>query len=154
LYIFGGFPSNPIISLYLNLTLKKEERKSESDKTEKTCHHFYWLNRPCRRRDDRVNGLQQRQRHRIKLRINNGRPNPFARMLVPKLVQNGFYFFFGIRARFWASYLFLIFRSIRPSRTGRSAQKEELKPFLTILGTSMRAKFRFESHAYECLILL
>ena len=62
-----------------------------------------------------------------------------ARMPVPKLAKNGFYSIFGIWGQLLAAYFFL-FSSHKPSFSKwQKNPRTELKPFLTILGTTMRA---------------
>jgi len=55
-----------------------------------------------------------------------------ARMLVPKLVSNGFYSLSTAKIRLSSK-----------SKMDPHAQKTDLRPFLTILGTHMRAKVGF-----------
>jgi hypothetical protein len=59
-------------------------------------------------------------------------------MFVPKLVQNG-YFLLGICEQFWASHLLLFSSQYLPFLNLQECVKADLKPFLTNLGTRMRA---------------
>ena len=71
------------------------------------------------------------RRHRLEYRkiypklSNNEYPLIVARMLVPKLAQDGFYSPFMIQGRLWAPYLFLISLSIlSSSNTGETCKLE------------------------------
>jgi len=56
------------------------------------------------------------------------------------MVKNGFYSLLGILGQLLASYLFLISLQEPPISSRQKNPRAELKLFLTIFGTGMRAK--------------